>query len=231
VSTKNLARTVIEGGRASSNKWKRRESNAALRVGVRSYQSALRDPEIAWSSPLPERARVRREFADRLGPVRRWLDRACGRPWEDVRSEIFRRFDVRTLPGRHIVFDHMLTDVAEHGRLGPYSYERYHVDEKGVLRRSPVRRYGGQRTWPTSAELAELRAFAGDRRIRHAGAAYFWLEMTFLYRWTKGRGLTLQPTGRYRQTRRLSDAEVTRFTKMSPVARARLLDTECDHSR
>lgn len=230
MSTKNLARTVIEGGRESFNKWERRDSNSSLRVAVRSYRAALRDPDLAWSRPPPERIKVRRYFADKLGPVRRWLDRACGRRWDEVRAEIFRRFDVRTLAGRHIVFDHMLNEVAEHGFPKLYAVEHYHVDAQGILRRSQGRRYDKRRTWITSAEAHELRAFAGDRKIRHLGTAYFWLEMTFAYRWTKGRGLELQPTGRYRQTRRLTTAELDRFTSMTLTARNRLLDTDSDHA-
>ena len=230
MSTKNLARTVIEGGRSSYNKWERRESNASLRVANRSYQSALRDPEVAWAKTAPERTKVRRDFADKLGPIRRWLDRSCGRPWDEVRSEIFRRFDVRTLAGRHIVFDHLLAEVAVHAIPQPYVYERYHVDARGLLRQSTGNRSGRPRTWLTSAETRELRAFAGDRKIRHLGTAYFWLEMTFAYRWTKGRGLELHPTGRYRQTHRLTPTELARFIAMSTVARATLIHPETTHA-
>lgn len=230
MSTKNLARTVIEGGRHPLNKWERRDSNSSLRVAARSYQVALRDPELALSTPPPERTKVRRDFADKLGPIRRWLDRACGRPWDEVRAEIFRRFDVRTLAGRHIVFDHLLTEVAEHGIRRTYVYERYQVDARGVLRRLKVDRSFPARSWLTTADTQELRAFAGDRKIRHLGTAYFWLEMTFAYRWTKGRGFELQPTGRYRQTRRLTPTELDRFTAMSSAARTELVHTEISHA-
>jgi hypothetical protein len=172
VSTKNLARTVIEGGRSSYNKSERRDSNSSLRAATRAYQAAVRDPELALSTLPPERTKVRRHFSDRLGPVRRWLDRACGRPWTDVRSEMFRRFDTRSLAGRHVVFDHMLMDVAEHGLEPRFHHERYHVDPRGILRRTPPRYRSWLRTWLTATERAELRAFAGDRKIRHAGTAY-----------------------------------------------------------
>lgn len=230
MSKKNLARTVIEGGRASYNKCERRASNAALRAANRNYLSALRDPEVAWAEPAPERTQVGRGFADKLGATRRWLDRACGRPWDEVRSEIFRRFDIRTLAGRHIVFDHLLTEVAEHPSPRPYVRDRYYVDARGVLRRSPRRRPRRPRTWLTGAEARDLRTFAGDRKIRHLGSAYFWLEMTFAYRWTKGRGLELQPTNRYRQTRRLTRTELARFTAMSTVAQATLIHPETRHA-
>ena len=230
MSTKNLARTVIEGGRDPFNKWERRDSNSSLRVAARSYQAALRDAEFAWSTAPPERKKVRRDFADKLGPVRRWLDSACGRRWADVRSEMFRRFDIRTLPGRHIVYDHMLVDVADHGLKERFAFERYYVDAEGILRRTPPR----DRTWlrarVTAAEQADLRVFAGARKIRQAGSAYFWLEMTFAYRWTKGRGFELQPTGRYRQTRRLTTPELDHFTAMSTAARAALIHTEISHA-
>jgi hypothetical protein len=230
VSTKNLARTVIEGGRASYNKYERRDSNTSFRAANRAYQSALRDPEIAWSRTAPARTQVGRSFADKLGPIRRWLDRACGRPWDEVRSDIFRNFDVRTLAGRHIVFDHLLAEVAIHPTPRRYVHDRYYVDARGVLRRSPRRRSRRPRTWLTRAETRALRTFAGDRKIRHLGSAYFWLEMTFAYRWTKNRGIELHPTNRYRQTRRLTRTELARFTAMSTVAQATLIHPETRHA-
>jgi hypothetical protein len=223
LSTKNLARTAIEGGRDSRNKWDRRQSNSALRAAERQYEAALRDPDARWSAVPPAREKVYPWFNDRLGPVYRWLDRRCGRPWAEVRSEILRRFDTRTLAGRHIVFDHMLRDVLEHGEPARYVWQRYQVDEDGVLRRVPFARRTRPRTWLTAAEETELRSLAGDRKIRQLGAVDFWLEMTYRYQWTKGRAIERQPTGRYRQTRRLTESEVKRLYALGPAARAILV--------
>jgi len=127
---------------------------------------------------------------------------------------------------RHIVFDHMLREVLERDASGHHWTWRYLVDERGLLQPAPRRRFRRRfsRTWLTSAEVEELYTFASDRKIRMIGIAYFWLEMTFTNRWTKGRTLQRQPTGRYRQTRGLTDAEVARFLRMKAVAREILLD-------
>jgi hypothetical protein len=223
LSTKNLARTVIEGGRSRYNTWDRRRSNATLRGAERAYAAMLRDPEAWWSLVPPARRKVHRDFHDRLGPVYRWMDRHCGRPWVDVRAEIFRRFDTRTLAGRHIVFDHMLREVLDRGEPREYDWRRYRVDEGGLLQPMPRRRHVKARTWLTREETEELRAFAGERKVRQVGSAHFWLEMTFVSRPPRGPGVQGAPTGRYRQARRLTDAEVKRLLRLSTVARATLL--------
>jgi hypothetical protein len=58
-----------------------------------------------------------KEFSDLLGPLRRYLRRQVGRPWDKVWSEITRTLDNRSLSGRHII-NHILWDVEQHTRLG-----------------------------------------------------------------------------------------------------------------
>src|SRR6186713_2975376 len=111
MATKNLARTVIEGGRSPGNTVDRRASNAAQRTRVRRVSGALLSGADADFAIYPMRKVVWREFNDKLGPAKRWLARQVGRPWNKARSDLFARFDVRTAPGRHIVFDHLLPEV------------------------------------------------------------------------------------------------------------------------
>ncbi len=47
-----------------------------------------------------------RSFTDVLGPLRRFLEKAVGRPWNDVYSEINASLDASTVTGRHI-FTHV----------------------------------------------------------------------------------------------------------------------------
>src|SRR5438445_11892260 len=108
MSTKNLARTVIEGGRHRQNVWQRRWSNAQERTAERELSGLLRDRLDPDAVVYRKRTPVYQEFDDKLGPAYRWLEAQSGRPWNEVRSELFARFDTRTTAGRHIVFDHRL---------------------------------------------------------------------------------------------------------------------------
>jgi len=148
MSTKNLARTVIEGGRHRYNKWDRRYSHAETRAHEKAYISEVKEDLENWYDYDIEPTRpVYKGFSDKLGPMNRWLASQCGKPWSEVRSLISTEFDTRTTAGRHIVHDHMLNQVSlsldEPQRryfYGPedptQSYYSYHfyVDDSGILR-------------------------------------------------------------------------------------------------
>ena len=57
-----------------------------------------------------------KEFSDLLGPLRRYLRKQVGRPWDKVWSEIACHLDSRSLSGQHI-FDHIQWEVEQHVRL------------------------------------------------------------------------------------------------------------------
>jgi hypothetical protein len=138
MSTKNLARTVLEAGRSSAGTWGRREDNRVERATTRRALAALRDREDADELLLPVVKKTNRCLDDKLGAPERWLASHVGRPWAKVRAELFARFDTRTLAGRHIVYGHMLPWVAESPRLGCSWPPRFLVDRHGILRRAPA---------------------------------------------------------------------------------------------
>lgn len=155
VSTKRLSRTVIEGGRR--NVWERRISTQEERAEVRAYVTRCEyDPDYFDEEVVPERTVVYKEFSDKLNPMERWLSKQVGRVWNDVRSEVFEKFDTRTTAGRHITFDHLLRevvdtesgfdkyghmmnpniDVVDQRKKKGYSrggFTEYYVDENGIL--------------------------------------------------------------------------------------------------
>ena len=223
LSTKNLARTVIEGGRAHGNTWDRRQSNADLRAAMRTYNRMVLDPDAAWSTVPPRRRKIYRDFHDRLGPVYRWLDRRCGRPWTEVRAETSA---ASTRARWRVATSSTTTCCARCSSAAsppPTLGTAIGLNEHGVLRAMRRHRWHRPRFWLTAQEQADLRTFAADRKVRALGATYFWLEMTYVYRLTKGLGPEPQPTGRYRQTRRLTSAEVNAFVGLSQTARKTLL--------
>lgn len=195
MSTKNLSRTVIEGGRDRYNKFQRRHSNAVERTHAHRLERALcrtQEPDEALFVPRQPHYRV---FYDKLGPARRWLVSQAGRPWDKVRSELFARFDARTTPGRHILFDHLLDEVEAHDLS--WRYARFGISRHGILE------HYGRKRWPFGGRppLPEpeptLRAWLGARRVIEHGPRLYWLVPTL--------------HGGFRQQHELAPEDAARF--------------------
>lgn len=197
MATKNLSRTVIEGGRYHGNTFDRRASHGPERSGVRQALLAIRDGDDADGVVLPQKRKVTRHFHDKLAAAERWLRAQVGRPWNKVRSELFARFDTRTTAGRHIAFDHMLGWVRVDRAVDRWSWG-YHILEVGrggILRLVRARpRPRREIYWPRPEWLAWL----AGRKVAIRGEALFWLEPT-------------QIEERFRQGRRLDDDERAYF--------------------
>lgn len=179
MSTKKLARTVIEPGRANFTKVERKDENRCDRRASRLLSHAvLRDPERLERAHFPRRRPVHVVQKDKLSPLERWLRKQKDRPWGDVYSEIKARCDVRTTPGRHILYDHLLRSIVGNGITPetPWSWRNeFHVDDEGILRYvpPPARRHY-EPLWgsPASREIAD---FVKSRRVRVYGVALFWM--------------------------------------------------------
>ena len=187
MSTKNLARSIIEGGRTKGNKWDRRFSNAEERAHLRNYMQEVRqDPDNYEEYDIEPRSTVYKVFDDKLGPIYRWLNRQVGRPWDEVRSDVSKTFDTRTTAGRHIVHDHMLTSV----QIGPefpryyssppedpttsYSDNDFYVDDDGILQK---KRYLGRRRYrdPVPAfDTKQISNWLNGRIVGKVGNKLFW---------------------------------------------------------
>lgn len=200
MSTKKLSRTVIEGGRYRGNKWERYQSNAELRAAERNYlKEVTADPELAYEEEIEVRQHVYKSFRDKLNPMYRWLNAQVGRPWSEVRSEVFQKFDTRTTAGRHITFDHLLREVVDtssgfdnHGfmanpsiellkeRKGYWIVSDYYVDQEGVLRKPSIDR----KAWRnrkgylyqviSDEEYKVAEKWLNNRMIIEQGGKYYW---------------------------------------------------------
>src|SRR5208337_231027 len=134
MATRSLARTVIEGGRCGYYKSECNESIRGERAANRVYLRAVaNDPEHAEDHVEPRRKVVSVCFKDKLHPIYKFLDSKVGRDWNTVRSELFAKFDTRTTPGRHVLFDHLLRDVRESLEPLDHEYAKYFVDAEGTL--------------------------------------------------------------------------------------------------
>lgn len=179
MSTKNLSRTIIEGGRG--NGWERKLSHDKHRMTVREYLASL-DEEYEPNERFAPRMRVvYKDFRDKTSPIYEWICSQVGRPWNKIYSEIKQRFDVRTTAGRHVVEDHLLTSVNYLGKIENYRrYEDLWVDEHGILRGSrsstpPVwwKTKYQRNKYPSNEELGR---FFGERRATRRGNTFFWLD-------------------------------------------------------
>lgn len=190
MSTKDLARTAIEGGRRTKV---RREGK--LRAADRDALGwHAPDGDVLASLALPGRLNTYRAFNDKLSAPLRWLASHVGRPWDHVRSEMFARFDTRTTAGRHIVFDHLLGWVQD-GRLGHRCWFKFVVDRHGILRHAASR---PQFTFPVAVHpRPDLDAWLARRRVGTRGDVLFWFVPT--------------PAGAYRQDQRLGDEDAARW--------------------
>lgn len=174
MSTKNLARTAIEGGRRHYNQWERRASSQHDRVRNKSLLAQLvargaEDPDELLTRP---RKAVHRSFYDKLGPLERWLAAQAGRPFRLVHQELFERFDVRTLAERHVVFDHLLP-IARMNRDGTWTVHRrmvFSIDAHGILRARRRNTKAERKPW------RDAYAFAQARRARLTPNGYVWVR-------------------------------------------------------
>ena len=167
MATKNLARTAIEGGRCGHYQMQVAARAAGERAATRAFlKRAARDVEDVEDVAAPKRRPVHVCFSDKLNPVRRYLEANCGRPWNKVRGELFERFDIRTTPGRHILFDHVLREIEGDRRWNP----RLGVDRHGILRRLDYVPYARMKWFDERPVLRWL----GDRRITRAGDRFMW---------------------------------------------------------
>lgn len=198
MSTKNLARTVIEAGRMSSGSWACREANARFRREVRVRLVAAaggQSDEVLY----PVHKKTNRHLDDKLSPAKRWLASQVGRPWNLVRGELFSRFDTRTTAGRHIVFGHMLRWVKTTTVAGCCDYyAHFQVDRHGILRTRQRERYVyPRRPEPLPSPAPDLERWLDGRRVGARGELLFWFVPT--------------AGNAFRQHHRLEEADVARW--------------------
>ena len=201
MSTKRLSKTVIEGGRSGYNKHERHYSHAEVRAEERDYLKAVvSDPDLADELEIGDHRPVMKDFRDKLSPMYRWIEAQVGRPWDEVRAEVFQKFDTRTTAGRHITFDHLLKEIVEtdsgfdnrgqiadpnipkithQGRYYYSSYPTYYVDRTGILQK---RRYNRYRNWQyqpiADQEYKDAEAWLNNRMIGLVDGKLHWFVPT-----------------------------------------------------
>ncbi len=195
MATKNLSRTVIEGGRASYCKFLRHYSNAADRRKAHQLEHALCTEDPLGDTWFERRESVGKCFDDKLGPAFRYLRSQVGRPWDKVRSELFARFDTRTTAGRHILFCHLLREV-DTGDVADRRHYRFTVSRHGILQYRERKRPRSPRRWQRVPESD--REWLAERLVRAYGERLYWLVLTAHGGFRQARELTPDESARFR---------------------------------
>lgn len=168
MSTKNLGRTAVERGRIQRYRDEKSQINRSQRMRERL------DVE-----DVPGRRRLRRSSyqTDNLSAVWSYLESFEGKPWNKVYSELRRRFDARTLLGRHVLFDHLIGVVImpndpNWDPVGTGWWNRYYVDDAGIFR---VKRPEKKKGRLSEAHLTKIEAWLGGRGVALVDAKLHWV--------------------------------------------------------
>lgn len=172
MSQKDVSQSIIEGGRAKRNKESRRDSNQQHRAQNRHFSKktqSLVDADDAGVTPV--RKQVGKDFDDKFGAARRWLASKVGKPWNDIYSEICRRFDSKSLGGRHAL-EHLMNWVGIPGELY-YMSSQFFVDGDGILRKNFEKRRRYPREYTTEREISKW--VKGRRVMDYGDGSIFWM--------------------------------------------------------
>lgn len=122
MATKNLARTIVEGGRRSYSRYEEKTATAAERRALREQlRCATRNlDDVENLATARRKTPFDREFNDKLTPCLKWLRSQVGRPWDDVYHDVRKKYDVRTTKGWHII-----------GHVKSY-VNMYHLPHRGL---------------------------------------------------------------------------------------------------
>ncbi len=104
MSTKNLARTIIEPGRSGSDKYERKAANKLERRVAKTFlRQVIKNKDLADLDPPMDTTRIWGSCPGwKVGPLQRWFNSQAGKSWNDVYSLVSSRWDVRTQDGRTI---------------------------------------------------------------------------------------------------------------------------------
>lgn len=229
MSKKNLSRTIIEGGRTKRSKYYRENCIGSERTAVRTIISGSHgDSDFFDDVVIPKRDKSSKDFYDRLSSVERYLDSRVGKSWNKTFSYLKENFDIRTTAGRHLIYDHVLNDIAfskeKHSLYDKIA--RYYVDKSGILRKNPKSKYNPEER---AKKEKEIREWLSGRMIGKVGNVLYWYNATtkigsLVFNFYYGRYESeawLFP--RFIQGERLKGKDIEFFTKLDPFYKDALL--------
>lgn len=183
MATKNISRTVIEGGRTKSWKDYARSSKRKFRKINKKYCHNYDDNII---SPAKDCRYNKRHFqTDHLNPLFRFLTSRVGKNWNDIYSEICQKFDDRTIAGQHI-FEH-IQGVFGKDFFTP-GYEGFYLNNKNLLCKTKNSFYSLKSYKVSDLIFDRAEKFLNGRGILKRHNKYYWgyynqIKMSFIRGW------------------------------------------------
>lgn len=146
-----MSKVVTEAPRRGSGE---RSKKTALTVHRDRYEDDDHGPTRHKASRRGQYGWNAKEFSDVLGPLRRFLRKNVGRPWNSIYSELSQHLDKRSLTGLHI-WDHIKYEVEQNCDIkdGKVVHLRRYWNEwrpvegfyvhpvTGLLQEAPYKRY------------------------------------------------------------------------------------------
>ncbi len=227
MATRDLSQTVTEGGRREYNKFERRKFTRQERHETKALLREIRNnPLLLENSIAPLRQKEPIDQADKLGPMWRWLDSQVGKEWNKIYSAIRHEFDTRTTPGRHIVFDHLLSTILFPDMSESERFFKTHTIKPadGTLTRIPPKRFSWERDLTSYGP--EVFEWLQDRYIGKRGKFLFWFIPFRKIEWRffpfavgeTGDKVLFGSRITYRQDRKLTTGEENYFYSLTKTA-------------
>lgn len=112
MATKNIPRTIMEGGRTDSSKAERRQFNRSFRHRSKLALEDFRRSGAEEIDVTPQLEPAERDFGDKLSPAYRWLARhGRGMTIDELDGLVRRAFDSRSLRQWHVGYAHLCSDL------------------------------------------------------------------------------------------------------------------------
>src|SRR5580700_1309139 len=146
----DMHKVIVERPRMLRSEWTNRKT--ALRLNGIQLAEAIRDGDDYDGGPTrASSSRHEKDLNENLAPLRRYLEKQAGRPWDKVYSEICKTIDTRSAIGLHVlqhINDFVATNVfIENGVVYRRSYRHiwpvrdlYVHPTTGLLRRVKKRK-------------------------------------------------------------------------------------------
>ena len=170
MATRRLSRTIVEGGRASRDKYERKLQIKKNRRKSRDFCRKTLFDENADLRPTVG-IHYYREFHDRLSPLYNWMRAHVGTSWDIVYSKLCAVKSRESMQGWHFL-DHVKDMIFTPTGSNSNGYGFY-IDEDGIIQEDPRR----IQKRPPNKELRKRYAdWIGNRKIQLVGTKYFWYE-------------------------------------------------------
>lgn len=194
MSTKDKSKTALEAGTAKVSRYYLRLERKTQRVKRKQIcKQITNDVELAEEFFDPKSS-VSKCFSDNVSFLQKYLQSKVGEVWDDVRSEIVKEFDSRSIAGKHILYDHILRSVVSSGTgydkdanfywdesvkvVNRFRTRDFYVDQNGILQEvkldTKLLKKIKDMSNTTDHELFEIDSWLRGRMIVQENKQLFW---------------------------------------------------------